>query len=252
MLHVIERLRWLPFALACVLIVSLGTVAQAACAPTIHEGSAYTVCTFAAEDAKLELFNLNGQGEPFANFINLSSALAQEGKQLIFAMNAGMFDDNLRPIGLYVEDGQLAKKLNRRNGKGNFHLKPNGVFWIDGDKAGVSETETFARSGRRPLFATQSGPMLVIDGSIHPKFSVEGTSRKIRNGVGVTADGRVVFALSDNTVGFHEFARLFRDGFKCDNALFLDGSVSGIYSTEVGQRGGFLPLGPMVGAYKIQ
>ena len=55
----------------------------------------------------------------------------------------------------------------------------------------VMETEAFAKSGRKPDFATQSGPMLVINGKIHPKFSETGTSAKVRNGVGVTASGEV-------------------------------------------------------------
>ncbi len=167
-------------------------------------------------------------------------------------MNAGMFDENQRPIGLYVEDGKQAKKLNRRNGAGNFHLKPNGVFYISNGKPGVLDSEAFAKSGIKPQFASQSGPMLVINGEIHPKFSATGTSRKIRNGVGINADGNAVFAISDTAVTFHEFASLFRDQLMCRNALFFDGSVSGLYAPELGRNDGFLPLGPMVGAYEMK
>ena len=167
-------------------------------------------------------------------------------------MNAGMFDENQRPIGLYVEDGKQAKKLNRRNGAGNFHLKPNGVFYIVDGKPAVLDSESYARSGIKPQFASQSGPMLVINGEIHPKFSATGTSRKIRNGVGINADGNAVFAISDTAVTFHEFASLFRDQLMCRNALFFDGSVSGLYAPELGRNDGFLPLGPMVGAYEMK
>jgi uncharacterized protein YigE (DUF2233 family) len=178
--------------------------------------------------------------------------LATQSKTLKFAMNAGMFDENQRPVGLYVEDGKQAKKLNRRNGAGNFHLKPNGVFYIARGKPGVLDSEAYARSGIKPDFASQSGPMLVINGAIHPKFSPAGTSRKIRNGVGIDAAGTAVFAISDQAVTFYEFASLFRDQLKCDNALFLDGSVSGLYAADLGRNDGFLPLGPMVGAYEMQ
>lgn len=242
---------WLCAA-ALTVWVALSAPASAACAPVDFEGKAYTVCEYDPAQTRIELFNLDSSGAPFARFQNLASQLASEGKHLIFATNAGMFDDSLKPVGLYIEDGEMMKKINRRNGAGNFHLKPNGVFWIDNGKAGVSETEVFARSGRKPGYATQSGPMLVINGRIHPKLSPDGTSLKIRNGVGVTADGKVVFAISDQGVTFHEFARLFRDHFNCTNALFLDGSISGLYSEELGQRGGYLPLGPMVGAYEMK
>jgi uncharacterized protein YigE (DUF2233 family) len=151
-----------------------------------------------------------------------------------------------------VEDGKQLKKLNRRNGGGNFHLKPNGVFYVKDGKPGVMETEAFAKSGIKPDYASQSGPMLVINGKIHPKFSETGTSRKLRNGVGIDAAGRAYFVISENAVTFWEFASLFRDELKTDNALFFDGSVSSLYAPEINRNDGFLPLGPMVGAVEIK
>lgn len=237
------------------LVLALGvsaTPAMAGCGSVVHDEASYAVCRFDPARDPLELYNLDAAGEPIATFGNLARLLGSEGKQLTFAMNAGMFDDKLKPIGLYVEKGEQRKKLNRRNGYGNFHLKPNGVFFIDGNKAAVMETEAYARAGRKPQFATQSGPMLVINGRIHPKFSETGLSAKIRNGVGVTAAGEVVFVLSDHPVTFHQFARLFRDGLKTPNALFLDGSISSLYSTDLGRNDGFLPMGPMVGAWEVK
>ena len=237
-------------------ILGLGFLAQvpgaeAACAALKYKGQFYTVCDPTSETTQLEVFNLDTSGQPFRYFSALAQSLASDGKSLSFAMNAGMFDENQRPIGLYVEDGKQAKKLNRRNGTGNFHLKPNGVFYIVDGKPGVLDSEAFAKSGIKPQFASQSGPMLVINGELHPKFSASGTSRKIRNGVGINADGEAVFAISDNAVTFHEFASLFRDQLKCSNALFFDGSVSGLYARDLGRNDGFLPLGPMVGAYEM-
>lgn len=226
--------------------------AEAACTALKYERQFYTVCAPVSETTQLEVFNLDGTGQPFRYFSALAQALASDGKNLGFAMNAGMFDENQRPIGLYVEDGKQAKKLNRRNGTGNFHLKPNGVFYIIDGKPGVLDSDAYAKSGIKPDFASQSGPMLVINGELHPKFSASGTSRKIRNGVGIDADGKAVFVISDNAVTFHEFASLFRDQLKCSNALFFDGSVSGLYARELGRNDGFLPLGPMVGAYEMQ
>lgn len=239
--------RWL-FSLACLLLAVVAAPgAEAACAGQTFDNNRYTVCTFDPAKDDIRLFNLDDTGEPYRFFQALADGLARQRKTLLFAMNAGMFDDVQRPIGLYVEGGQQAKRLNRRSGAGNFHLKPNGVFYVDGGAAGVMETEAFAKSGLKPAFATQSGPMLVIDGAIHPKFSASGTSRKTRNGVGVNSKGQAVFAISENAVTFHEFARLFRDELQCANALFFDGTVSSLYAPEIGRHDGFLPLGPMVG-----
>lgn len=228
----------------------LAAPAQAGCSSVIVDTFAYTVCEFNPVSSRIETFNLNRDGAPFGFFDALAEELAVDNKKLAFAMNAGMFDRELRPIGLYIEDAVQSKKLNRRGGPGNFHLKPNGVFYIDDGKAAVVETELYAKLGLKPDFATQSGPMLVIDGKIHPKFSEGGVSEKIRNGVGVKDDGTVVFALTETPVNFHRFARLFRDQYGCRNALFFDGSVSGLYSAELGRNDRLVPLGPMVGVYE--
>lgn len=241
------------FAAVCAVIFIRSAQAESFCQTTIFEGEGYTACTYAEGDAaKLETFSLDAAGDPFRYFFRLQQQLASEGKILAFAMNAGMFDDNQKPIGLYIEDGRQAKKLNRRSGAGNFHLKPNGVFFIKDGKPRVLETEAFAKSGIKPDYASQSGPMLVINGNIHPKISENGTSRKLRNGVGIDAAGQAIFVISDGAVTFHEFAQFFRDGLRAKNALFFDGTISGLYSTELQRNDGFLPLGPMVGAYKVR
>jgi uncharacterized protein YigE (DUF2233 family) len=218
----------------------------AGCASENHGGIAYSICRFDPATSHIGLYNLDDAAAPFANFSALASALAANGETLTFAMNAGMFDDKLKPIGLYVENGVTKKKINRKNGYGNYHLKPNGVFYVEDGQAGVQETEAYVKVAHRPSLATQSGPMLVVNGKIHPKFSTTGTSAKIRNGVGVTAGGEVLFVLSEWPVTFHEFARLFRDDLATPNALFLDGSISSLYSREMGRNDGFRPLGPMV------
>ena len=129
----------------------------------------------------------------------------------------------------------------------NFHLKPNGVFWVGDRVAGVTETSRYLANPPAARYATQSGPMLVVDGKIHPKIRPNGTSLKIRNGVGACDGGAVVFAIADEPVTFDAFARLFRDGLNCQNALFLDGSVSSLYAPDLNRDDELGPIGPMVG-----
>jgi uncharacterized protein YigE (DUF2233 family) len=139
------------------------------------------------------------------------------------------------------------QRANTSDGKSNFHLKPNGVFWIGDRIAGVVETSRFLANPPQARFATQSGPMLVIDGRIHPKILPTGVSEKIRNGVCVRDGTNVIFAISDQEVTFHAFARLFKDGLNCANALFLDGSISSLYAPEINRDDEIAPLGPMAG-----
>jgi uncharacterized protein YigE (DUF2233 family) len=224
--------------------------AEAACTAETYEGNDYTVCRFDLRQDHLQLFNLDDKGEPYGSFAALSMALQDKGQNLAFGMNAGMYGEDLKPIGLYIEDGKTLRKLNRRNGPGNFHMKPNGVFYIDGARGGVMETEAFAAAGLHPQFASQSGPMLVVDGQIHPKFSPDGTSLQRRNGVGAPDDHTLLFVISEDWVNFHSFASLFRDRLDCRNALFLDGSISSLHAPELGRSDGFAPLGPIVALVK--
>ena len=173
--------------------------------------------------------------KPYANFAALAAALSARGRKLRFAMNAGMFGDDFAPVGLYVENGKRLRRADTRAGPTNFHLLPNGVFWVGDGVAGVEETSRFLADAPAAKFATQSGPMLVIDGHIHPKILPTGASQKVRNGVCVRDGVTAIFAISDEPVTFHAFARLFRDGLGCANALFLDGSVSSLYAPELGR-----------------
>jgi uncharacterized protein YigE (DUF2233 family) len=224
--------------------------ARAECAPRDFEGASYTVCRIDLAAESLALYNLDSTGEPYGSFSALQADLAAQGKTLSFAMNAGMYGDDLKPIGLYVEGGTQMRAVNRRGGRGNFHLKPNGVFWLKDGKAGVADTESYLKFRIKPDYATQSGPMLVIDGEIHPAFSPTGISMKRRNGVGIVDEKTVVFAISEGGVRFHDFARLFRDALGCRNALFFDGSISSLFSAELDRNDFSRPLGPIVAAAK--
>ena len=223
-----------------------GGAASGPCRAASWEGETYTICTVDLRRERVRLFWRGPDGAPYASLSNLAQA---QGARLSFAMNAGMYDQDQAPVGLYVEEGREMKGVSTANGPGNFHLKPNGIFYVKGERVGVLDTARYLRAKLKPDFATQSGPMLVIDGRIHPKISQDGPSQKIRNGVGVRDDGRTaVFAISERPVSFGAFARLFKDDLGCKNALFLDGSVSSLYAPALGRSDLSRPLGPLVGA----
>ncbi len=207
----------------------------------------YTICVFDARKDRLRLFLAGADGKPYGGFHAIAEAVKSQGGSLAFAMNAGMFGTDFRPVGLYVEGGRQLRPANTRRGSGNFHMTPNGIFYFGNESAGIMETSRFLQSGLHPEYATQSGPMLVINGALHPKIEATGTSEKVRNGVGVRDGHIVIFAISDEPVTFYGFATLFRDRLHCPNALFLDGSVSSLYAPNFGRDDTLLPLGPIVG-----
>jgi uncharacterized protein YigE (DUF2233 family) len=158
-----------------------------------------------------------------------------------------MYQADGSPVGLLVIDGRQIAPLNLKAGSGNFYLKPNGVFFGSGGKWQELATDTFADTvTRRPEFATQSGPMLVIDGTLHPDLAVDGPSKKIRNGVGVDPAGRAHFVISEAPISFGKLARYYRDVLKTPNALFLDGTVSQLWYPAGKRMDGGPPLGPLV------
>jgi uncharacterized protein YigE (DUF2233 family) len=117
-------------------------------------------------------------------------------------------------------------------------MQPNGVFYVDRDgKAGVMTTGHWRERGMRARLATQSGPMLVVDGEINPSFDARSESLKWRSGVCAATPSHVVFAVSEAPVSFHAFARLFRDTLGCRDALYLDGTLSRLWTRADGYSG---------------
>ena len=237
-------------ALTALGLVISGTAAQSevTCTERSFDGLAYTACEVDPRTDALRLFLDAPSGEKFGQFSSIDNTLQDEGKVLAFAMNAGMYHDDRAPVGLYIEDGQEIMRVIPNAGPGNFGLLPNGVFCIRENRADVIETLTYAATPPECRHATQSGPMLVIDGDLHPRFLADSTSRYVRNGVGTSEDGsRVVFVITDQAVTFHEFGRIFRDDLGLPQALFFDGSVSRLHAPQLGRSDFGRWMGPIVG-----
>ncbi|MCC6735097.1 MAG: phosphodiester glycosidase family protein [Bauldia sp.] len=232
----------LPFLAAS----SPSLAAPPSCEEVVHDGVGYTVCIADLSQSDLRLFWSDATGTPYRTFRAVDAALAGEGLHLSFAMNAGMFNEAYGPVGLYVERGAELHAANTNEGPGNFHLMPNGIFWWGEGVAGVTETNRYVANPPPALYATQSGPMLLIDGAVHPRFLVDSSSRKIRNGVGIVGENTVAFVLSHDGVTFYDFALFFRDELGARDALYLDGSVSSIYAPQLDRQGGGW-FGPILG-----
>ena len=137
--------------------------------------------------------------------------------------------------------------MNLEAGQGNFFLKPNGVFAVTEQGARIVESSRYEHLGEKVRLATQSGPLLVLNGILHPAFRHGSGNKLVRNGVGVRTAQQVCFVISEAPVNFDEFARLFRDELKCPDALFLDGTVSSLHSETLKRSDFHIDLGPLIG-----
>ncbi|MER9250961.1 phosphodiester glycosidase family protein [Mesorhizobium sp. M0598] len=225
----------------------VGGELPAPCRDASFEAVTYVVCEIDLCHYDIGVFHADLDGKAFGSLDKFDKAMADQGRPVLLAMNAGMYHQDLTPVGLLVEVGREKAPINVADSEGNFFLKPNGVFLVRKDgKAAVMETSAFAATRLDVMFATQSGPMLVIDGRLHPRFEQNGTSRYIRNGVGVRDQNTVVLAISRSEVSLGSFARLFRDALDCPNALFFDGAVSALSNGERMIVGGKYPAGPII------
>ncbi|MFT5724370.1 MAG: hypothetical protein ACI9JN_001489 [Bacteroidia bacterium] len=201
---------------------------------------------------KLVFGYLDSTGKPLRNFKNFKTFEKQQGHELIFAVNGGMFTKAFKPLGLYIDHGKSLQSIRLDSGYGNFYLKPNGVFGMDnGGVVFLEETTVFNRLHEldKISYATQSGPLLVIKNKLHPALKKGSKNVHIRNGVGINKDGEIVFVISNQKTNFYDFATLFRDKLNCSNALYLDGAISKMYNAE-SNRNDDGAFGVMIGVIK--
>jgi uncharacterized protein YigE (DUF2233 family) len=215
------------------------------CRKSTRENVTCLVCRVDVVAERLSLHYTDSRGGRLESFESLRTSLAASGKTLTFAMNAGMFHPDFKPVGLLVIDGKTISPINRRPGTGNFFLQPNGVFLLDATGARVLATADYVDLS--PRFATQSGPMLVHGGEIPsiPAFRSTSRSRHVRNGVCATSNHMAVFVISDAPVSLYEFARFFQMEIGCNEALYLDGTISSVFSPQRNRADSRALLGPI-------
>jgi uncharacterized protein YigE (DUF2233 family) len=211
------------------------------------EGATYTVCRVDLRQDRLGLFLTAPDGRPYVFFDRLVAAQKKDSADVTFAMNAGMFEPNFFPVGLFIAEGREISPINLKQGTGNFYLKPNGVFAIAKGGFVIVASEQWSAVEGPVQLATQSGPLLVENGRIHSGFSANSTSFYVRNAVGVQSANEACLVISDRPVSFYQLARFMKVGLGCPNALYLDGAVSSIYAPALRRNDARYNLGPMLG-----
>ena len=223
---------------------TLASQVESACRSIIFEDTPLTHCLAVPDRHTITTALAGGEGR----YRSLKDfAAANDGDGIAFAMNAGIFDGDGTPVGYFVEDAKRIEELDTGTGSGNFYMKPNGVFYGSGGEWHVRSTDWFlANVTDRPQFGTQSGPMLVVDGRIHPEIVEDGPSRKIRNAVGIDDEGRAHFVISNAPVSFGKLARFYRTELEVKNALFLDDTVSLLWNPATDRLDTGAPIGPIL------
>jgi uncharacterized protein YigE (DUF2233 family) len=235
--------------LAGALLIRSGVSHAVECGARTAGDVVFTACRVDLNVERLELFWRDEAARPYRQFSALRDALAMKGKQLVFAVNAGMYQPNFSPVGLFVAEGRELVPLNHHVGSGNFSQQPNGVFLVEGSSARVMTTDEYASEHPKPWLATQSGPMLVHNAEITASAVMSPNSnwRKIRNGVCAPSSDAAVFVISESPVTFYEFASFFRDALHCREALYLDGTISSLYAPSLKREDRVSDMGPILG-----
>ncbi|MGL4674885.1 MAG: phosphodiester glycosidase family protein [Wohlfahrtiimonas sp.] len=216
----------------------------------------FAVVEVSEQDALQLFWKQPNVDQAYQSFNGLSKTLAKQKKNIVFAINSGIFSQDQSPLGWHVENGiklQALNQVTRKDATGNFSLIPNGVFFIDqSGKHYVLETDQFLKDQNKYniTYATQSGPMLIIDGKMHPKFFPSSDSLKYRSGVCVK-DNKTYFAVTQNPINFYYFAKFFQDELGCNDALYLDGTLSQLYYQGKIYGAPFWNVRPYVGIWAV-
>ena len=206
-----------------------------ACSSASFEGVALTHCLAdPAQHTISAVYGASGATGAYGTLSTFSGTV--DASTIALAMNGGAFSDDLSPKGYLVVEGDRLSELDQGDGDGNFYLKPNGVFFGTDGRWQVLTTQQFVRTVRdRPQFGTQSGPMLLVDGELGGAISENGNSRTIRNAVGVDADGKAHFVISNAPISYGQLARFMRDELSVTDALFLDSNSSSLWDPVTGR-----------------
>jgi uncharacterized protein YigE (DUF2233 family) len=232
------KLRALVRAVVVLASVLASTPGQSAQIDTHSYGrNTVRVCTVDLRRDTLRTFWKDDKATPFGTFEHLREWLRPKGEDITCAMNGGIYQEDLRPLGLYVEQRRVLHRLNtRKDAYGNFYMEPNGVFMIEAQRARIVDTATFqselAERTASIDFAIQSGPLMLQAGRVNPSFAPDSTNRQVRGAICVIGPQDVVLALAATPISFYEFTSFLREKLNCVDALHTDSKISRLFPDQ--------------------
>ncbi|MTD39627.1 hypothetical protein GIX45_13595 [Erwinia sp. CPCC 100877] len=234
------KLKWTLFTLA---LSPLSAFASDGC---VLSDPSLTLQTyfFNPQTEQIKMYWQKESGKAYGTLRALLADIDHDGR-VQMAMNGGIYDKAYAPLGLYVENGEQKVALNFASGGGNFFIRPGGVFYVKGKEHGIVRLNAF-----KPItntdFAVQSGPILIENGAINSRLKPAGESRKVRNGVGITAKGGIVFMMSRRKANLYDFACYAKTRLNVRQMLYLDGTISKMYQKGKGVPWQYYPFVTMI------
>lgn len=202
-------------------------------ATAVFEGDSFIVARADMRRVRLRMLSRGGGVRSYAD---AEAVLRRRGERMLLATNGGLFDG--APIGLHYEDGRAVRGLSLDTAPppgqkpGNFYYLPNAVLYQD--RAGnVAIRDSRRMRGRlgQVRDGTQSGPALVLRGVVHPVARPPNRGVAHQNRVAACVLGprelAIVFVRQPST--FPRLARFLVGRLGCRDAVFLDGTVPGLY-----------------------
>jgi uncharacterized protein YigE (DUF2233 family) len=140
-------------------------------------------------------------------------------RNAIIGINGGFFSEELKPLGLRINNSKIRNPLKSTPWWG--------VFFIRDNKAHIIAQQDY-RQDKQITFAVQSGPRLVINDHIPTlKGRVDN-----RTAIGITRPGEVILLVTENlSLTTTQLAKVMRGsqiegGLECIDAINLDGGSS--------------------------
>ena len=185
-----------------------------------YNGSKYDVLILKVDSVVCNRFQVYDNASKLNEF-DLFNSFSKS----VFMINAGSVDTSCNLLGLYVNSGVKINDINTSNSSsGNFYLKPNGFIAFNQQEAVIKNSDDYNAADNYTT-AVQNGPMLIVNNTINSKFVETSKNKFQRVGVGIyqyNGSSYLVFAKSLLPVNFYQFATLFSEKYKCENALCLE------------------------------
>jgi uncharacterized protein YigE (DUF2233 family) len=162
-------------------------------------------------------------GEPY-DFASVVQQCTGAKRQVVFAMNGAKCDKNLKPLGLLIKGLVEHKKFVWPDANVFSPVGPSAVFATERDKdvSYIIAADNFKAANALANYrlAIQSGTILISRNFLN-KNIIRASGRQVYNGMGMRANGDMVFAVTNDKMDMREFALFFQEQ-DCRDAMLLD------------------------------